>query len=240
MGHAPRRAPTGHRPAQVVARRPRPREPQRRRRRLAARRLRRGRAPGCGRQAPGRPSGGVLQRLAAHRPPLGRRPCGRGHRHRARAGHHRARDGPAPRLPPRHRPGRAPGQAVRDPGEGDRRRSDPPARCRARPGRGGRAPAAQRPQAPVPAGEGRPAGPEGHLRGHPQGPLPPQLGRGGRRRPLRRPPHARRGGPSRGRAQGEGGPPRRSRTSGRPGRAASGARRRRPGSPGLRWSERQR
>jgi len=75
--------------------------------------------------------GGVVQRLAAVRPPFGRRPCGRGHRHGDRSGHQRARDGPPARLPARHRRGRASGQAVRGPGEGDRRRRHPPARGRA-------------------------------------------------------------------------------------------------------------
>ena len=74
--------------------------------------------------------------------------------HRARTGHHRARDRArtwAP-FPPRTRP--CAREALGDPAQGDRRRRHPPARSRAGPGGGGREAATERPQAALPPGEG--------------------------------------------------------------------------------------
>ena len=150
VAHAPRQALPGHRPAPHVGRRPRPRDVVRVRCRPGPRCVRGDRASGLGRHPPGRPAGRVLQRLAAQRAPLGRRPRGRGHRDRARTGHQHPGDGPAPRVPPGDRRGRPAGSAVRLPGEGDRRCSHPPARRRAGARRCGRPAAAQRAQAPLP------------------------------------------------------------------------------------------
>ena len=129
------------------------------------------------REAPVRPPGGVVQRLAPQWPPLRRRPRRRSHRDRARAGHHTlqaARQlGSLPATEEAMRDGRLSetqvkeiaGAAILQPeaeqGLVDTAENQP----------------LDHAQVALPAGEG--VGRDQHegLRGHPSGPVPPQLDR---------------------------------------------------------------